>query len=128
MTAADLEVVRAIYAAWKEGRSAGELIDEDLEYVNPPDAVEPGTHRGRKMLGRIRDVYDDFVAEPERIVDAGAGEVVVIARLSGRARASGVELEWRQGYVWTVRDGCAVRFRWFNDPADALAAVGIEGD
>jgi len=27
--------------------------------------------------------------------------------------------------VWTVRDGKAVRFQWFNDPAEALAAAGL---
>jgi hypothetical protein len=27
--------------------------------------------------------------------------------------------------VWTIRDGTAVRFRWFNDPDEALAAAGI---
>jgi len=40
--------------------------------------------------------------------------------------ASGVEAQWRQGYVSTVRDGKAVRFRWFNDPREALQAVGLE--
>jgi ketosteroid isomerase-like protein len=36
-----------------------------------------------------------------------------------------VEVERRQGYVWTLRDGKAIRFRWFNDPAEALQAVGL---
>ena len=40
---------------------------------------------------------------------------------------SGIDVDRRQGYVWTVRDGKAVRFQWFNDPAEALAAAGIEG-
>jgi hypothetical protein len=39
--------------------------------------------------------------------------------------ASGVEACWRQGYIWTVGDGKAVRFRWFNDPREALEAVGL---
>ena len=50
---------------------------------------------------------------------------VVIARIRGRGRASGLEMDWHQGYIWTVRDGKAVRFRWFNHPADALAAAGL---
>jgi hypothetical protein len=36
-----------------------------------------------------------------------------------------VKAQRRQGYVWTVHDGLAVRFRWFNDPKEALEAVGI---
>jgi hypothetical protein len=38
---------------------------------------------------------------------------------------SGVLVEWRQGYIWNVRDGRAVSFRWFNDPDEALAAAGV---
>jgi ketosteroid isomerase-like protein len=36
-----------------------------------------------------------------------------------------VEELFHQGYVWTVRDGKAVRFQWFNDPAEALEAAGL---
>ena len=43
MSEQNLSVVRRIYEAWAEGRSAAPLIERDLEYVNPPDAVEPGT-------------------------------------------------------------------------------------
>jgi hypothetical protein len=32
-----------------------------------------------------------------------------------------------QGYLWTVRDGKAVRFEWFTSPEEALAAVGMAG-
>lgn len=51
-------------------------------------------------------------------------EVVVIGVARGTG-ASGVELQWRQGYVWTIEDGRAVRFQWFNDPAEALEASGL---
>jgi ketosteroid isomerase-like protein len=120
----NVQLVRAIYEAWANGASARDLIDEDVEYVNPPDAVEPGTLRGRKSFARVRDAYPEFVVEPERYVDVG-DDVVVIAVARGRG-ASGLETQWKQGYVWTVRHGRAVRFRWFNDPRRALDAVGLE--
>ena len=94
-----------------------------LEYVNPPYAIESGTRRDRRALSNIREVYPDFRVEPERFVDAGE-EIVVIGKARGTS-ASGVEAQWRQVYVWTVRDGCAVRFRWFNRPSEALEAVGL---
>ncbi len=100
-------------------------LDGELEYVNPSYAVESGTRYGRSTLGKIREVYPDFVVEPERFVDAGE-DVVVIGIARGKS-ASGVEAQWRQGYVWTIRNGRAVRFRWFNDPKEALEAVGLEG-
>ena len=124
MSAANIELVRNIYDAWAEGRSARAFIAEDVEYVNPPDAIEPGVLRGRRSFARIRDAYEDVSLVPERYVDAGADDVVVIARLKVGTR--GFHTETTQGYVWTVRDGQAVRFRWFTDPAQALAAVGLD--
>jgi ketosteroid isomerase-like protein len=91
--------------------------------VNPPDAVESGVKRGRSYLARVRDVYDDVALEPEEITPVGDEDVVVIARLTGTARGSGVEIDTRQGYVWTVRDGTAVRLRWFREPDEAWRAV-----
>ncbi len=125
MSEENVEVVRKIYRLWSENRSARDLIDPDLEYVNPPNAVESGTRRSRGALAKVREVYPDFRVHPERFVDAGE-EVVVIGVARGTS-ASGLEAQWRQGYLWTVRDGMAVRFRWFNDPAEALAAVGLAG-
>jgi uncharacterized protein len=125
MSQQNVEVVRAIYALWGKEESARHLLDPEIEYVNPPYAVESGVSRGRRALGRIREVYPDFRVEPERFVDAG--EDVVVIGLARGTSASGIEAKWRQGYVWTVRDGRAIRFRWFNHPDEALKAVSLEG-
>jgi ketosteroid isomerase-like protein len=119
----NVEIVRSIYAAWSRPEPAGELIDSELEYVNPPYAVESGIRHDRRALGAIREVYPDFRVEPERFVDAG--EDVVVIGIARGTSASGVEVQWRQGYVWTIREGRATRFRWFNDPREALDAVGL---
>jgi len=124
MSQENVEIVRAIYEAWSESRSAAPFIERDLEYVNPPEAVEPGTRIGRRYLAAVQDVYPDFRIEPERFVDAG-DDVVVIASIRGRGVRSQAVADQRQGYVWTLRDGKAIRFRWFNDPRQALEAVGL---
>jgi ketosteroid isomerase-like protein len=124
MSQENVEVVQAIYDAWLDGRSARDLIDSEVEYVNPPDAVEKGTRRGREAFRGIRDAYDEVRIEPIRYVDAG-DDVVVIARMTGRGRGSGIDIDWRQGYIWTIRNGKGVRFRWFNTPDEALEAGGI---
>jgi ketosteroid isomerase-like protein len=123
MSEQNVQLIRTIYERWSRAESTRDLIDSQLEYVNPPYAVETGTKQGSRTLARIRDVYPDWQVEPERFVDAGE-EVVVIGIARGTA-ASGVKAQWRQGYVWTVRDGKAVRFRWFNQPQEALEAVGL---
>jgi len=125
MSQANVEIVRTIYRLWNENEPTRHLIDPELEYVNPSYAVESGTRRDREALGAVREVYPDFRVEPERFVDAG--EDVVVIGIARGTSASGIKAQWRQGYVWTVRDGKAIRFRWFNDPSEALAAVGVDG-
>ncbi len=117
-------MVRSIYAAWLAGTSARGFMDSDIEYVNPPDAVETGTLRGPRSFGLLRDVYDDVEVRPERFIDAG-DEVVVVATLTGTSRGARVPVKREQGYVWTIRDGRAIRFRWFNTAQEALEAVGL---
>lgn len=124
MSEQSVEIAREIHRRWVAGESTAGLIAEDLEYVNPPYAVESGTRVGRSALGRIRDVYPDFRWDPERFVDAGA-DVVVIGTARGTSE-SGVQVTMRQGYIWTILEGKAVRFRWFNDPGEALQAAGVE--
>jgi len=124
MSQENVELIKRIYDLWATGDSTRELIDPDLEYVNPPNAVESGVKFGRRSLAAIREVYPDFRVEPERFVDAG-DEVVVLGVARGTS-AAGIEAQWRQGYVWTIREHRAARLRWFNDPAEALKAVGLE--
>src|SRR3954451_25052660 len=125
MSQQNVELIRQMYERWDAGESTRDLIDPDMEYVNPPYAVESGVRHGRGALSAVRDVYADFRFEPEEYRDAG-DDVVVTGMANGTA-ASGVQGRWPQGYIWTVREGRVVRFQWFNDPQEALRAAGLEG-
>jgi ketosteroid isomerase-like protein len=124
MSEENVELVRRIYEAWEREESARDFIAEDIEYVNPSYAVEPGTRRGRKSFRVIRETYGDFQIRVERYVDAG-DEVVVLAQYTGSGQGSGVPVSGEHGYVWTVRDGQAVRFQWFRSHREALEAAGV---
>ncbi|HEV8098378.1 MAG TPA: hypothetical protein VGP56_04475, partial [Gaiellaceae bacterium] len=60
----------------------------------------------------------------DRFLETGE-EVVALAHYSGSGRSSGVPVAGEQGHVWTVRDGVAVRFRWFQSHSEALEAAQI---
>lgn len=124
MSEENVELVRQIHERWDRGESIRELVAEDLEYVNPTYAVEPGTRIGRDAFGSVTETYPNFVFRPERFIDAG-DEVVVLGRYTASGGASGIELEGDHGYVWTIKDGVAVRFRWFQSHAEALEAARI---
>jgi uncharacterized protein len=131
MSRHNVAVVRAIHAAWERGESPATLglLHADIEYVNPPSAVEPGTRRGiaayEDALRSMDVALEDVRVEAREFIDAG-DQVVVLATFSARGRSSGVHRQHEDGYVWTVRDGKAVRFQWFNHPAEALQAAGLQ--
>jgi uncharacterized protein len=130
MSQDNVEIVRRIYANWAPGSSPTEsnLLHPDIEWVNPSDAVEPGTQVGIEAFSSITERLDETIGalrmDVERFIDAG-DRVVVIATMRGHGSASGVEVERRHGSVWTIRDGKAVRFQWFHEPGEALEAVGL---
>jgi ketosteroid isomerase-like protein len=126
MSAKNVAVVRRIYEAWDREESARDFIASDVEYVNPSYAVEPGVRQGRASFRVVRETYQDFRLAIERYVDAGDEDVVVLARYTASGRGSGVQLEGEHGYVWTIRDGLAVRFRWFQSHREAFEAAGLE--
>ena len=72
----------------------------------------------------FRDAYDDVQVRPERFIDAG-DDVVVVATVTGISREGRIPVERKQGYVWSIHNGKAIRFRWFSTPQEALAAVGL---
>ncbi|CAN5440075.1 hypothetical protein BH20ACT15_BH20ACT15_06920 [soil metagenome] len=127
MSEQNLELVRRIYDAWAREESAAAYMSDDVEYVNPTYAVEPGTRRGRRSFATVRDTFEDFELDVERILDAGGSEVVVLARYAGTGSGSGIPVQGEHGYVWTIRGGKAVRFQWFQSHGEALEAAGIAG-
>ena len=125
-----MEIVQSIYRAWETASTPVDsgLLDPDVEWVNPPEAVEPGTRKGldafRAAAESVDDTFEGARVDIEEFFDAG-DQVVVVATLRGRGRGSGADVERRQGYVWTLRDGKAIRFQWFNSAEDALEAAGL---
>jgi ketosteroid isomerase-like protein len=104
------------------------LLAEDAEWVNPHDAIEPGTRRGADCfngaISTVFNTWDDVRFDTERVIDNG-DEIVALGRIHGRVDAAGMEIASPHGQIWTFRDGRAVRMRWFNSHREALEAVGL---
>jgi len=130
MSEENVEIVRRLYLALEEeGGFPDALLDDDVEWVNPPDAVETGIRRGREAFHRAarstEEAFDEAQVVPQEWVAAG-DQVVLLCDWVVRGRASGLERSQPQGHVWTLRDGKAVSFAWFNEHAAALKEAGIE--
>jgi len=128
MAETSLEVVRAVYAAWNAQDFPGpeHLLDSDIEYVNPPDAVEPGVRRGleafAQAVAKTLEGWESWGMELEDMRSQG-DDVVVVVRYRARGRSSGIEVRGRESALWTVRDGRVVRYAWFHGEHDAMEAM-----
>jgi uncharacterized protein len=130
MSRENVEIVRDGFSALARGdfESFFSFLDEDVEWVNPAYAVEPGTRRGigefREALDRLRASFGDIRIEVDEVIEAG-DDVVVAGRWTGEGTGSGVPLETTFSSVLTLRDGKVIRYEWFREKAEALEAVGL---
>jgi ketosteroid isomerase-like protein len=129
MSRQNVELVRSIVAnaqelAWDP---VSAKLDEDvvLDASRFPDG---GVYRGREafrdFFRRWLGAWDDLHIVPERILDDGE-LVLVMIRIEGRGKGSGVPAVIRGADLWTVRDGRVVSFVAFTDRAEALRAAGL---
>ena len=122
--------MRRLYAAWEQGGFGvvPELMDPDIEFVNPVYAVEPGTRHGfdgfAAAARSLASVYSDYRVTAVQFHDVG-DRVAVTARVATQSAARGVPIEAERGYVFDLRAGRVIGFAWFSHPAEALEAVGL---
>ena len=63
MSQENVEIVRSFYDAWARDEFPGpvELMDPEIEYVNPAGAVEPGTRRGLAAFTRaVEKIFEGW--------------------------------------------------------------------
>jgi ketosteroid isomerase-like protein len=129
MSQQNVEIVRSCCEAFDLGEYelALEAFAPDIEYdlTHFPDGRVYRGHDGVREAFRIwMGTWENYRQERDEPIGAGA-EVVVPTRASGRGKGSGIELERRTFGVWTMRDGKAVRIRFYPTLSEALEAVGL---
>ena len=132
MSQQNVELIRAIYAAFETGDVAGVIARmspglvwneaENFPYAdgNPyrgPEAILSG------VFGRLGGDWNGFAAVPREFLDAG-DTVVVLGRYCGTFKASGKAIDAQFAHVWRVDDGKAVAFQQYTDTLQAARATG----
>lgn len=105
-----------------------ELLADDVEWVNPDDAVEPGSRRGPdSFLQAIASVFEGWKESAFEIEEAIASgdDVIALGQIRTRGRAAGIEASGPHGEIWTFKDGKVSRMQWFQTHAETLAAAGV---
>jgi uncharacterized protein len=121
MAEANVEALRRGYEALNRGdlSPVSELLDPEIEWHEPGDSPEAGTHHGRDSFERFlrgwMDSFEAFRVVPVEVAERG-DKLIAVVHQSGRGRASGVEVDARLAHVWTVEDGRAVRWESVPSP------------
>ena len=84
-----------------------------------------GPQRFRDYFDTVDEAFDDMRVEVEEVTDVGEDRLVVVLRVSGRGKGSGVNVEQHNGQVWTFVDGKVARIDSYMDRADAFEAVKL---
>src|SRR3954453_8909750 len=105
-----------------------EYWHQDAVYVNPPDAPEPGEHRGIEGIWRqIRrwvEPYPDLQVEPLELRTNG-DRAFVWVRFSAHGAGSDLPIEMEVAQVVTVEGGKVIRMEAYTDRERGLEAAGL---
>ena len=130
MSEENVEVVGRFYTEGLIDRDPKRLVDHfaapDIEYVNPPEAVDPDIRRGRAevrlALRRARQSSPSYWHELHELFDLGDTVLAAVSRHTGPPSSSEIQEE---AHTWTLRDGKVVRFERGLNLEAALEAAGL---
>jgi ketosteroid isomerase-like protein len=127
----NLDLVRSIYAPEERGdfSSSADWAHPEIEHVTV-EGVDAGSVTGRS--GLIRAVrnwlsdFDDVRVKAEQFRELDGHRVLVLNKLSGRAKRSGLQVDQRAAEVFEIHDGRVTRIVQYADRDRALADLGLE--
>jgi ketosteroid isomerase-like protein len=125
----NVDIVRRAYEAMtnRDVETVIILLDPQVEWGQPEALPWGGTYRGPQevleFFGKVNEYIEGLRVDSDEYLDAGSS-IVVLGRVRGTARRSGVRFAVRLAHVWRVREGKIVWFYNFADTAALLAAIG----
>jgi ketosteroid isomerase-like protein len=106
-----------------------QLCHPEVEFREDPKFPDGSVYQGRNALRayfkRFSSEFDRFWWEAEDILDADNDQVLILVRVRGRGKVSGAEFDIRGGWLFTVREGSAVRVDAYLDRREAFEAAGL---
>jgi uncharacterized protein len=130
MSEENVEVVRRLYDSLNQRDIEGvlQLVASDVRWDLSERVFNPAVYKGhagvRRFVADLAEVWDEFRVDPVEFIDAG-NTVVVLHRIHGRGKGSGVEVELPSTNVYTLRNRTIVTARMYREHADALEAAGL---
>jgi ketosteroid isomerase-like protein len=133
MSQENIEKLREGYEAFNRGGPPAALaspyLDPEIEVIESEAIPDSDTYQGKlglkELLESLADTFEGLRFDPEEFVDVG-DRVLVLVRMTGRGKGSGIEIDELISHLWTDGGGRAIRLQAFNDWQQALTAVGLD--
>ena len=128
MASENAAVIERLVAAFNrhDAEALMAALAEDAELLPLRAQLEGRPYRGhegaRQMLADFDEDWEELRLEVDEMREAG-DQVVLVGRLQGRGRTSGVDLDVPVGFLWRLRDGQVVFARTFSEPEDAVSEL-----
>jgi ketosteroid isomerase-like protein len=128
--ASNLDLVRTFMRTVNDDAMdiAGSLVHPEIEYSEASDlpgaAHVSGSDELLSYFYGWRKNWSEWDWREEEILDLPPDRVLVVATLRLRGLRSGIWVERRWAYIFTVRDGLILRLDSYNTRDEALAAIG----
>jgi uncharacterized protein len=125
----DVRRLRRGYEAFNRGDLDTALgnVSPDVEVRDRDEIPDPDVYHGleavREVIASNTAEFEDYRIEPEEFIEVGE-HIVVVARQSGRGRASGAEVAGTIVHAWHLREGRVLGMRAFSEREQALTALG----
>jgi ketosteroid isomerase-like protein len=121
----NLDIVREMLEDYLRGdyEAAVPAFAHDVEVITALERFH-GPAGVVEEAKRWEEMWSEYSFEVEKLVDSG-DKVVLLYHQVGKAKGSGVEVEERAGWVYTLREGRIARVEMFQDRESALGAAGV---
>jgi ketosteroid isomerase-like protein len=131
VTSANLELVRSLYPAWARGEwQSVDWAHPQIEFVAADGPDQGRRARGVENLGNAwRDFlepWQEWRVEPEEYRELDDERVLVLVKLGGRGKSSGLEVEHVHAHganLFHIREGKVTRLVLYWNRENALADV-----
>jgi ketosteroid isomerase-like protein len=129
MSQENVERLRRFYASLNEGSDEPlmDFLHPAFVYRTREELPGGGTYRRHdfpRRLAELRQTFREGRFEVEGFI-ASPQDVVVVVRVTGLGRISGVPVDERMFHTWTIHNGKALALRIYSDRGEALEAAGL---
>lgn len=131
---ANIDTVRAVYAALGRGDIAGALdrLDETIVWITPGSEAVPMAGK-RRGIEEVRGFFEalahrvTFTVFEAREFLAQGNRVIALAHYEGRDNVTGKAFRAESAMLWTIGNNKALRFQEYTD-TEALAEAARPND